>query len=93
MKIEIMVRINSEYGTYAAAVDVPDYLLEAFKPMKTYDEPIFSMLDPEAIICERDVHKVIRLRENAAEDLSNLLTEHIMKAMEAEDRHNGYKKE
>jgi hypothetical protein len=90
MKIEILVRVNSQCGTYAAAVDVPDYLVKSFAPVNTNDDPLFNLLDPTAIT-RKSEEIVIKIRESAAEELSNMLTEHIMKAMEAEDTHNGYK--
>jgi hypothetical protein len=90
MNIEIMVRVNSEYGTYAANVKVPDMLVKAFVPMSINDDPFFRLFDPMAI-SDTQAPMIITLRKNAAEDLSRILTEHIINAMEAEDTVNGYK--
>jgi len=86
----LKVSLESPYGSFYAAIDVPDICRKEFQPLRTCDDAIISMITDSDSGEAAEI--VIRARKDAAKILANDLAEVIVKAMERNDTHNGYKK-
>ena len=89
-KITIHVEVDDMFESYAAAIDVDDFMQEAFEPLKTTDDPLVALAVGEVMPDSQAARKVRKLREDSAQQLSDLLTTHVINAMSIDDTHNGY---
>lgn len=90
MELSIRVETMSRYGRFFACVNIDEPLVEAFEPLKTGDDPLVAVVTGEVMPCDEKINTVVKLRENAAQDISQKLTELLMAAMKKHDTHNGY---
>lgn len=89
MKLEITVTVCGRYFRGGAAMEVPESLVEAFNQLDTTTEPLFSSFGTE--LHNGESHKrVIKLRREAAKEISDALTRVLMNQMAKNDTMNGY---
>ncbi|MHC4216416.1 MAG: hypothetical protein ACYSWP_23950 [Planctomycetota bacterium] len=92
MKADISIRvdINGQYGHFAAATMIDEPLQLAYQPMKTTDDPMLAYALGELVAESKEVKKVVKLREDAAKEISEQLTRFLIESMESQDTVNGY---
>jgi len=88
MEIELIVKINGYHYSYGSARKITDVLAEAFEPLKTNTEPFMDYV--AGGVCKKEVNKVVKLREDAAEIISTELTTLLVDLMKKHDTHDGY---
>jgi len=69
---------------------VAEPLVEAFKPMKTADDPLVAAIYGGWLPGSPSEKRVVRLREEAAKEIAAALTEHLINEMSKHDTYNGY---
>lgn len=87
-KISVTVQLGRWLDeVQTACIDVDDDYVrdEICRPLRTSDTPFAIFDTPDSV-----VHKVRRLRDNAAKDLARDITNALIKAFQARDTHNGY---
>lgn len=91
MQLEITVRAVGEHWCGGACIKVPEPLQYAFEPVKTTDEPLLVAFNSGAVMRGSDeVRRKLKLREEAAKELAEALTRHLLCEMQKHDTHNGY---
>lgn len=88
MKINLSVRINDQFYTGGADMEVPDILEQAFEPLRKTDEPFLAAVLGESTMVEAQI--VLRFRKNAAKELSEAIAGLILEEMQKNDTLNGY---
>ena len=88
-KAHIKVSLVDYTGTIAAVTfRVPNFYMQYFKPLASADDPFLAAINGECL--GREVIIKTKLREDAANDISAVLTKAIIEFMERKDTHNGF---
>lgn len=90
MKLKLRVDVDGMYFNGGAIVEVPEPLAQVFEPLHENDSPIFNCLNGGVATGSYEFRRVMSLRENAAEELSQALTKLILDEMKKRDTKNGY---
>ena len=89
MKLTVSVRVDGMYTNTTACMDLPEPLVRVFAPLKTADDPLLSALfhepQPESVA----VKEVYKMREEAAKEIADAITKHLIREMSKNDTHNG----
>lgn len=90
--MDLSIEVRSQEGsTYAfSAMNIPDCFIEAFEPLRTTDGPVGVMFG-DVMRTSDTVERKVKLRENSAEKIAEILTAHLIDIMKSQDTHNGYK--
>lgn len=91
MKIKLIVNVDGIHFNGEAAVDIPELLVEQFKPCKFCDDPIIAMATGD--IMEHELIKVMKIRDDTANILAKHLSKMIFAQMRKHDTFNGYPKD
>ena len=92
MKVRICVHAIGEQWEGGAAIIVPEPMEYAFEPLKTTDNLMMAINGDEAMAESSIVNKKMVMRKNAAKFLSEAIAGQLLKKMQKDDTHNGYKK-
>lgn len=90
MKVHLMVKVNGQYSSGGACIEVPDIQLECFEPLRTCDDVLLCMATQEIPAESACARKVIKTRDDAAKKLADELASIIVHEMKKNDTHNGY---
>lgn len=90
MKLRITVCADGNHFEGGASLIVPDPLVAAFAPMKTASDPFVAGINGELIRGSHQEMRVVRLRQEAAREIADALTEHLIHEMSKRDTYNGY---
>ena len=90
-KMYVEVGIKSQYGYIEAInVDIAEIFTMAFEPLNTTDESI-GLFVGEVFRSSPQAQAKLKLRDDAAKDISEAITKALIKQMSKYDKHNGYK--
>ena len=89
MRLVITVFADGIFVSERASVEVPEPIVECFKPLKTTDCE-FGRILGEFDAGSAAARKVLVMREKAAKEISDALTEQLLKLMAKNDKFNGY---
>ena len=92
MKLDVQVLAYGRQKSVFAGVEVPEPFIEAFAPLNTCDCLEAAIITGDTLADDESVHVVRRLRQDAAQELSETLADMLLNAMQQEDTHNGYSK-
>ncbi len=90
MKLTICVRVDGMYRKAEACMDLPEPLIRAFEPLNTADDPFLGALFRQPQPRSFAVKEVFKMREEAAKEIADAITAHLIKEMSKNDTHNGY---
>lgn len=91
MKVELTVRVDGQYWRGGAAIEVPELYAKSFERLKTCDDPRIAYVTGEAVAGSEVARAVMKTRDDAAKLLAEQLAEMIVREMQRNDTHNGYK--
>jgi len=93
MRLRIIATIDSFHFIGEAVMIVPDSLVEVWEPLKTSDDLCMCLCTGDLPVDSFKVMKKLKLRKEAAKEISEALTTALIEQMAKHDTHNGYKKE
>lgn len=91
MKVEVRISQYSHYFAAGASMEIPNCLHEAFAPVEVRADAFDRVF--LGGISERQMQKVMVVREDAAKIIAEALTEMLVAEMSKRDTRNGYTKE
>lgn len=90
MRLQLRVDVDGMYWSGGAISQIPDLYYQAFEPLKTCDDSIIAYATGENLAGSEEVHRVMKIREDAAEILAGEITRMILAEMKKHDTNNGY---
>lgn len=90
MKIKLRVDVEGYYWKGGAVVEVPDFLNQAFEPLKVCDDRLVPVITGDIVAETEDVRVVLKMRDDAADKLAKTLSVLIIKEMSKNDTSNDY---
>ena len=90
MQLRITVVAAGRFFCDVACIEISEPLVEAFKPLKTTDDAFLSCALGDPLPDSFCAKKTIKLREEAATEITEALTTQLIKIMKQHDTHNGY---
>lgn len=90
MRLRITVNADGNHFAGGASIVVAEPLVEAFKPIKTASDPFVAGINGELMRGSYSAQRAIRLREDAAKEIAEALTKHLIYEMSKHDTYNGY---
>ena len=90
MKLEITVSAIGRYWNGGAGIVIAEPMVKAFDPIKTCDVAWAGVAGGELIADSMEVRARITLRKEAAKEIAEAITAHLIEEMGKNDTHNGY---
>lgn len=91
MKLDIRIYADGVFWRGGAGIEIAEPFVQAFEKIGVCDEPMLTVFEPASVVRHSVKHrKVIKLREDAAKEIAETLTQHLIKEMEKYDTTNGY---
>ena len=90
MRIVLTADIDGHFVSERVSVELPEPIVESFKPLKITDCE-FGRILGEVPARSAQAEKVLVLREKAAREIADGLTELLLDLMRKNDKFNGYK--
>jgi hypothetical protein len=90
MKVTVSLYAEGRINNYGVRFDINEPLVEAFKPLKTTDDPCVALATGEVHPQSEIAIRVIKLREDFAAELAEVLTKQLVNIMKKDDTYNGY---
>lgn len=92
MEIDLRVVCSDQFGNYTGAqMEVPEPFQVCFEPLSVTDDDTLAYVTGDLLANSREVEKVVRLRQDAAETMAKAITELLVEDMSRRDTFNGYK--
>ncbi|WP_086931584.1 hypothetical protein [Agarilytica rhodophyticola] len=93
MNIRVMVQVDGTYWSGGSSIELAEPLERLQEPIRTTDIPEMAWINGEDLAGSVEVRRRIRLREEAATEIAEALTDILIKEMSKRDTHNGYLKD
>lgn len=91
MKLSLRVDVDGLYFSGGACVDIPEPFVKAFEPLRITDDSFLAYTTGECSAESLECRTVTKLRETAAKEMAEILTQLILGEMKRNDTLNGYK--
>ena len=91
--MELVITVHAKdmfYHNVGFGMDVPDLYAFAFEHIETCDDPMIRIFTNEPSRYSGSVIRKLKLREDAAKELSEHIAKQLLAEMKKQDTHNGY---